>query len=295
MYRSWLRELKGRGHCNIAGISPKEPKNAAPTFLLYVGFGVRDYAFALPADRGGLSPPVSARLAFQWRCGGDGREFKKMVLKKNLEVREAKPMEWPGPPEVSSRLAWQQPVFRCTKLIVKLNPFQLCRSATRCAPPQRRQAVPRQSRHRRRESPEVPSRLAQAQEAQGSVGLQLAAGQLAAGQQALDGVRPRPPEGQRLGVRVGDVGPGGTARGGPLQFTGRVLPRHGVRRVVVALPFFSFFFIFFQSTSTTDLLVALPHAAAALTSPPAAPTSTSRRFQDTSGRAGGLARWCALQ
>ena len=37
MYRSWLRELKGRGHCNIAGISPKEPKDAAPTFLLYVG------------------------------------------------------------------------------------------------------------------------------------------------------------------------------------------------------------------------------------------------------------------
>ena len=216
MYRSWLRELKGRGHCNIAGISPKEPKNAAPTFLLYVGFGVRDYAFALPADTGGLSPPVSARLAFQWRCGGDGREFKKMVLKKTLEVREAKPTEWgSGPPEVSSRLEWQQPVFRCTKLIVKLNPFQLCRSATRCAPPQRRQAVPRQSRHRRRESPEVPSRLAQAQEAQGSVGLQLAAGQLAAGQQALDGVRPRPPEGQRLGVRVGEVGPGGTGRGGP--------------------------------------------------------------------------------
>ena len=36
---------------------------------------------------------------------------------------------------MSSRLEWQQPVFRCTKLIVKLNPFQLCRSATRCAPP----------------------------------------------------------------------------------------------------------------------------------------------------------------
>ena len=65
MYRSWLRELKGRGHCNIAGISPKEPKNAAPTFLLYVGLGVRDYTYALPADTGGLSPPVSARLAFQ--------------------------------------------------------------------------------------------------------------------------------------------------------------------------------------------------------------------------------------
>ena len=135
MYRSWLRELKGRGHCNIAGISPKEPKNAAPTFLLYVGPVFATWTYALPADTGGLSPPVSARLAFQWRCGGDGREFKKMVLKKNLEVREAKPTEWSGAPGVPSRLAWQQPVFRCTKLIVKLNPFQLCRSATRCAPP----------------------------------------------------------------------------------------------------------------------------------------------------------------
>ena len=123
MYRSWLRELKGRGHCNIAGISPKEPKDAAPTFLLYVG----------PHTDVFTTWTSARRLAFQWRCDGDGREFKKMVLKKNLEVRQATPADWSETPEVSSRLAWQQPVFRCTKLIVKLNPFQLCRGATRCA------------------------------------------------------------------------------------------------------------------------------------------------------------------